>query len=92
MIMGGSRIGFKTALRCEKKDRKKCEILSEKLEHSLVIHSNGRNSDLLKEEGIEGTDIFIAVTRNSETNILRKAIKLFCLHFQKQLIRLANTF
>ncbi len=78
MIMGGSRIGFKTALRCEKKidvkifekDRDKCEILSEKLEHSLVIHSDGRDSELLKEEGIEGTDVFIAVTGNSETNIL----------------------
>jgi len=78
MIMGGSRIGLKTALKCEKKcnvkiiekDRKKCEILSETLESTLIIHSDGRDSELLKEEGIEGTDVFIAVTGDSETNIL----------------------
>ena len=36
----------------------------------MVIHSDGRDSELLKEEGIEGTDVFIAVTGDSETNIL----------------------
>ncbi len=85
MIMGGSRIGLKTALKCEKrcrvklveKDRDKCEELSEKLTNTLVIHSDGRDTELLKEEGIEGTDIFIAVTGNSETNILA------CLHAKK---------
>jgi len=78
MIMGGSRIGLKTALKCEKKcnvkiiekNRAKCEMLSEKLENTLVIHSDGRDSELLKEEGIQGTDVFIAVTGDSETNIL----------------------
>ncbi len=85
MIMGGSRIGFKTALKCEKKchvklfekSREKCEQLSEKLESTLVIHSDGRDSELLKEEGITGTDVFIAVTGDSETNILS------CLHAKK---------
>lgn len=85
MIMGGSRIGLKTALKCEKKcrvkliekNRAKCEYLSEILENTLVIHSDGRDSELLKEEGIEGTDIFIAVTGDSETNILA------CLHAKK---------
>ncbi len=83
--MGGSRIGFKTALKCEKKchvklfekSREKCEQLSEKLESTLVIHSDGRDSELLKEEGITGTDVFIAVTGDSETNILS------CLHAKK---------
>jgi len=85
MIMGGSRIGIKTALQCEKKchvkllerNREKCEKLSEKLENTLVIHSDGRDTELLKEEGISGTDIFIAVTGDSETNILA------CLHAKK---------
>ncbi|MCF6365602.1 MAG: Trk system potassium transporter TrkA [Bacteroidales bacterium] len=85
MIMGGSRIGIKTALQCEKKchvkllerNREKCEKLSEKLENTLVIHSDGRDTELLKEEGISGTDVFIAVTGDSETNILA------CLHAKK---------
>jgi trk system potassium uptake protein TrkA len=35
-----------------------------------VINGDGRNLDLLKEEGIEKMDAFVAVTGNSETNIL----------------------
>ncbi|MCD4795465.1 MAG: Trk system potassium transporter TrkA [Bacteroidales bacterium] len=85
MIMGGSRIGYKTASHCEKKsnvklieqNRAKCEKLSEMLENTLVIHGDGRDTDLLKEEGIAGMDVFIAVTGNSETNILA------CLHAKK---------
>jgi trk system potassium uptake protein TrkA len=36
----------------------------------MVLHGDGRNIDLLVEEGIEQTDAFIAVTGNTETNIL----------------------
>jgi len=35
-----------------------------------VIHGDGTNVDLLIEEGLRTTDAFIAVTGNSETNIL----------------------
>jgi len=85
MIMGGSRIGLKTAQKCEKKSnvklleqsREKCEDLSELLENTLVIHGDGRDTELLKEEGLQGMDVFIAVTGNSETNILS------CLHAKK---------
>ncbi len=85
LIMGGSRIGFKTASQCEKKsnvklieqNRAKCEELTEMLENTLIIHGDGRDTDLLKEEGIASMDVFIAVTGNSETNILS------CLHAKK---------
>ncbi len=78
MIMGGSRIGNKTAYSLEKHfniklleiDKKKCFQLAENLNNTLVVNADGRNIEILKEEGIEKMDAFIAVTGNSETNIL----------------------
>ena len=78
MILGGSRIGKHIALYlqkdCEVKlidsDPEKCEDLSEILDNTLVICGDCRNADLLEQEGISKMDAFIAVTGNSETNIL----------------------
>ena len=78
MILGGSRIGKHVALymqkTCEVKlidtDIKKCEDLAEILENTLIINGDGRNVDLLEQEGITNMDAFVAVTGNSETNIL----------------------
>jgi Trk K+ transport system NAD-binding subunit len=44
--------------------------LAETLEKVLVINGDGRNSDLLLEEDVNKYDAFVAVTSNSETNIL----------------------
>jgi len=78
MILGGSRIGKHVAAymqnTCDVKlidsDIEKCEALSEILENTLVINGDGRNIELLENEGIMNMDAFIAVTGNSETNIL----------------------
>ena len=78
MILGGSRIGKHVALymqkNCEVKlidsNPEKCEGLSEILEDTLIINGDCRNVDLLEQEGIAGMDAFVAVTGNSETNIL----------------------
>ncbi len=78
MILGGSRIGKHVALymqkTCEVKlidyDIKKCEELAEILDNTLIINGDGRNVDLLEQEGITKIDAFVAVTGNSETNIL----------------------
>ncbi len=78
MILGGSRIGKHVALymqkSCEVKlidsDIKKCEDLAEILDNTLIINGDGRNVDLLEQEGITQIDAFVAVTGNSETNIL----------------------
>jgi trk system potassium uptake protein TrkA len=48
----------------------KCRDLAEALEETLVINGDGRNGDLLAEEGLRNMDAFVAVTGNSETNIL----------------------
>lgn len=78
MILGGSRIGKHVALymqkNCEVKlidsDPVRCEALSEILEDTLIINGDCRNVDLLEQEGIGKMDAFVAVTGNSETNIL----------------------
>ena len=51
-------------------DKERSQKVADRLENVLVIHGDGRNLDLLKEERIERMDAFIAVTGNSETNIL----------------------
>ena len=78
MIVGGSKIGKHVALymqkACEVKlidsDIKKCEGLAEILNNTLIINGDCRNVDLLEQEGITKMDAFVAVTGNSETNIL----------------------
>jgi len=78
LIVGGGRIGRKTAARLEKSmdiklvelDKERSQWLANDLERTLIINGDARDIDLLKEEGIDETDAFIAVTNNSETNIL----------------------
>ena len=78
MILGGSRIGKHVALylqkTCEVKlidsSIEKCEDLAEILDNTLIINGDGRNVDLLEQEGITRMDAFVSVTGNSETNIL----------------------
>lgn len=79
MILGGSKIAYKAAkslckhkfkvkLLEKKKDR--AFELADELSQALIIHGDGRNVELLEEESIEEMDAFIAVTGNSETNIM----------------------
>jgi len=78
MILGGSRIGKLTASRLENEyqiklieiDKAKSVQLADLLENTLVINGDGRDIDLLNSEGLQNMDAFIAVTGNSETNIL----------------------
>ena len=79
MILGGSKIGINTARDlCEKKfnvilleqNKLKALEISEILPDIMVIHGDGRSSELLEEEAIESMDAFISVTENSETNIM----------------------
>ena len=51
-------------------NRQKSYSLAEKFNNSLIICCDGKNIDALKEEGIEEMDAFVAVTENSEANIL----------------------
>ena len=79
MILGGSKVGFKAARDlCSKRfnvklieiNKEKAFDLSDDLPNALVINGDGRNVELLEEESLESMDAFIAVTGNSETNIM----------------------
>ena len=80
MILGGSPIGEMVATQVSKyidnvklieMNKDKCVMLSEKLpDNVVVVNGDGRNSDMLLEESIKDFDAFVAVTNNSETNIL----------------------
>lgn len=79
MILGGSSIGSKTARNlCEdnfkvkliEKKKEKAIRLAENLSNTLIINGDGRELELLEEENIREMDAFIAVTGDSETNIM----------------------
>lgn len=79
MILGGSSIGEKTArnlcidnFKVKLIERKKGKALqlAENLRNTLVINGDGRNLELLEEENIREMDAFVAVTGDSETNIM----------------------
>lgn len=79
MILGGGKIGYSTAKTlAEKKfnvilveqNKNKAFELADQLPDVMVINGDGRNVELLEEEGLEAMDAFICVTENSETNIM----------------------
>lgn len=79
MILGGSQIGLKTArdlcaskfnVKLVESKRGTAEDLAEDLPNALIICGDGRNVEILEEENISDQDAFIAVTGNSETNIM----------------------
>ena len=82
MILGGSKIGQHTAKILSKKfnvklieqNKEKSFQLANDLPNVLVIHGDGRNSEIIEEEGINDMDAFIAVTGNSETNIISSLV------------------
>jgi len=79
MILGGSKVGFKAArdlcakkfnVKLIEKNKEKAFDLADDLPAALVINGDGRNVELLEEESLESMDAFIAVTGNSEANIM----------------------
>ena len=78
-ILGGGRIGLQIAQGMEglqfevkliERDEARCQKLAEKLNKTVVLHTEGSDIQTLQDEGIEHADVFIAVTDNDETNIL----------------------
>ena len=79
IIMGGGRIAIKTAhflpdntnITIIEADRDKCAKISAQVpKNVLVIHGDGRDTDLLVQEGIDDAQAFVALTENAGTNIL----------------------
>ncbi len=79
LILGGSRIGEKTARELCKDNlnikifeyRKARAIeLAEELPDALVVYGDSRDVELLEEENVDEMDAVVAVTGRSETNIM----------------------
>ena len=82
MILGASSIGVLTAEKLEKKykvilieqDENKCNEIAVRLKKTLVIHGDGTDVNLLEEQNIQNMDAFIAVTGDSEINIISSLV------------------
>ncbi len=85
IIVGGSRTamylcqnldkyGFSTKI--IEKDSEKCRELSESLIHTEVILGDGTNQTLLREEGINTADAFVALGDSDEQNIIMSMFAL----------------
>ena len=79
IIMGGSRIAVRTAnlspdninIKIIESDINRCNKLVELVDDKvMVINGDARDPELLRSEGIDRTDAFIALGDSSETNIL----------------------
>ena len=79
IIMGGSRIAIRTCQYLPNNIRVKVIETNKEKSHRiaevvpgnvLIINGDGRDTDLLMQEGIKDAQAFIALTDNSSTNIL----------------------
>jgi len=79
MIVGGGSIGLLLAREFEKmkistrlieQDESRCTQLAEQLDKTIVLHHPDDVEEIISEEHLEGTDIFIAVTDDEEDNII----------------------
>ncbi len=108
IIAGGGNIGTRLAQALETKhsvkiierDRNHVRDLAEALKKAIVIRGDAADEELLLEENIESTDLFIALTNDDEANILsamlakrlgaRKVISLINRPSYAQLVESAN--
>jgi len=82
MILGGSSVGYHAAKVLSKKyrvklveaDRDRCLKLADMLPDTLIINADGRSVDVLEQENLSEMDAFIALTDNSETNIITSLV------------------
>ncbi|MEZ4683819.1 MAG: Trk system potassium transporter TrkA [Caldilineaceae bacterium] len=78
MVLGGGMVGAFIAETLEREANVKlieskfvrCERLAERLPHTLVLHGDGTDLELLESEDLAAMDAFIAVTGDDERNII----------------------
>lgn len=78
LIMGGSRIAMRFALKYHDKyhikiidmDRERCEEMATRLPDCEIVLGDGRDIEVLRENNVYQYDAFLALTDSSETNIL----------------------
>ena len=86
MIIGGGELALQCATLLEKEFRltivesgkETCKNLAEQLNNTLILRGDPSNVELLKEEGLSRMDAFIALTKNTETNIIASLMAEQC--------------
>lgn len=85
-LLGGERVSFYLARILEKKkinvkiierDPDKCEELAKNLDNVLIINGDVSDINLLKEEGIDKSDMIVSLTNDDKLNLL---VTLFLNH------------
>jgi trk system potassium uptake protein TrkA len=78
IVAGGGNIGKRLVETIEpdyhvkliELDAARCRVLAESLRRAIVLHGDAADEDLLRQEDIEDTDMYCALTNNDEANIL----------------------
>ncbi|GJM32375.1 MAG: Trk system potassium transport protein TrkA [Saprospiraceae bacterium] len=78
MIAGGTDLALATAKRLEndynvtliEKNKDRCKRLAQTLHKTLIINGDASNVTMLEEEGLNEMDAFLALSSNSEANII----------------------
>ncbi len=80
LIIGCGIVGFYLAKLIDKEEnadlkiiehsKSRCIEVAETLENALILNGDGTDLNLLREEGIENTDVVISVTDSDEKNLL----------------------
>ncbi len=78
MFMGGGNITIKTVqslpedmdVKIMERNKAKINNLIEKVDNAMIVNGDASNLDMLQEENIQDMDAFVALTDNSEANIL----------------------
>ena len=89
MIIGGGKASYYLAtlllnmgisVKIIERDPAKCEELSILLPKAVIINGDGTDEELLKEEGIENVESFVALTGIDEENVM---LSLYTMHVSK---------
>jgi trk system potassium uptake protein TrkA len=78
IVAGGGNIGLRLARALEgglnvkviDTSKRRCEYLAGQLKRALVLNGDASNEDLLSDENVDETDLFVSVTNDDENNIM----------------------
>jgi trk system potassium uptake protein TrkA len=79
VVLGGGEIGFSVAKLLEAMDisvvliewnEERCKFLSEELNEALIINGDGTDIELLKQEKVGESDVFVTASKRDEVNLM----------------------
>ncbi len=78
IIAGGGNVGLRLAKALENRfnvkiiefSKPRCKLLSEQLNRTVVLNGSTTDKELLLDENIDKTDVFLALTNDDEINIM----------------------